>query len=205
MSLQILCTNYGNIYDAEKVVRHCMKLMNFDRATILHPSPVELPGIEVVQANMKNQNECLVREVPDCVVCDHILSVHWDGYIINPQLWSEDFLKYDWIGAPWPLKNLPNPNWRVGSGGFFLCSKEIAAWWQSICNQEEPFDWQIGALYRDKFENLGMKFASLDVASKFAKECDLEDINIPEGSTFGFHGFQYNPELREEYRKRVYV
>ena len=25
-----------------------------------------------------------------------------DGHIVNPHLWTNEFLKYDYIGAPWP-------------------------------------------------------------------------------------------------------
>jgi hypothetical protein len=31
--------------------------------------------------------------------------VHEDGFIVNPECWSDEFLKYDYIGAPWPIPN----------------------------------------------------------------------------------------------------
>lgn len=195
MSLQLLCTNYGNLEDAKKVMNYCQGIQSFDSAVIISPE---------LGATSKNQNECLVKEVPGYVVCDHVLSVHWDGYIINPHLWTDEFLEYDWIGAPWPLTNLPNPKWRVGSGGFFIFSRRFADIWAWLCDPDQPFDWQVGALLRDKFEAAGMKYAPFELACKFAKECNLEDVDIPEGSTYGFHGFGYNPEARKAYRKLVY-
>ena len=32
-----------------------------------------------------------------------MLIVQDDGFIINKNLWDEEFLSYDYIGAPWPL------------------------------------------------------------------------------------------------------
>lgn len=212
MSLQLLCTNYGNIYDAIKVVDHCKSIMKFDRVTILHPEPV-VSSINVQKAYSKNQNECLVKEVPNFITCDHCISIHWDGFIVQPYLWEEKWLEYDWIGCPWSLTNLPNPKWRVGSGGFMMFSRQMAKAWGSICNIEENFDWQVGALYRDQFEALGLTYAPLEEAAKFGKECDLEDFPIEEGESFGFHGFGENPgfaisekakEHRKQYRTKIY-
>lgn len=214
MSLQLICVNYGNVWDAIKVLAHSEKLKHFTTKTLVHPNPVynlqtmqvpiSFPDIIVKKAQAENQNEEWIKNVPGYIECDHALSIHWDGFIVSPAKWDDEYLNYDWIGAPWPLTNLPNPNWRVGSGGFFMFSKRIAQAWRSICRLDEPFDWQVGALYRDKFEAMGMKFAPVELAAKFCKECDLEDMNIPEGESWGFHGFQYGNGHREKYRDMVY-
>lgn len=203
MSLELLCVNYGNFYDARNVLTHCKDLMKFDKVTLCHPNPFVNPGINVQQVFSKNQITCWFKEIPKIASCDHILSVQWDGFIINPEMWDESWLQYDWLGAVWPLTNLPNPAWRMGGGGFMLMSKRIIQAWGDICNDHENFDWQVAALYRDKFEALGMKYAPVEIAIDFSKECELEDIPIEEGSTFGFHGFEYGDGYREQYRKRV--
>lgn len=214
MSLQLMCVNYGSILDALRVANHCERLYRFEYRTILHPYPyhkvqdIGIPirdeTITILKAESPNQNECWIQEVPQYVFSTHLLSIHWDGYIINPSKWNDAFLDYDWIGAPWPLKNIPNPEWRVGSGGFFICSKRMSETWGKICNLSEPFDWQIGALYRDKFESVGMKYAPIELAVEFCKECELEDREIKEGETWGFHGFQYGNGVREKFRDLVY-
>ena len=33
----------------------------------------------------------------------HVLLIHPDGFVVNPNSWSDEFLNYDYIGAPWPL------------------------------------------------------------------------------------------------------
>lgn len=205
MSLELLCVNYGKFNDARDVLHHCRDLMKFDKVSLFHPAPFVQSNVDVRQVHSKNQNECWAVEVPKMISCDHVLSIHWDGFIVRPEMWDPAWLEYDYIGAPWPLTNIPNKEWRVGSSGFFMFSKRMAQAWPGICNIYDPFDWQVGALHRDKFEALGMKYAPIKVAGTFCKECDLEDMEIPEHSTFGFHGFQYGNGAREEYRKRVYA
>src|SRR5688572_9215728 len=31
----------------------------------------------------------------------HILLVQYDGYVLDASAWTDEFLKYDYIGAPW--------------------------------------------------------------------------------------------------------
>lgn len=206
MSLTLLCLNYGDFYDALTVTNHCRSVMDFEEVVIAHPRHAPtINCVRTVQLESPSQNAAWFREVPSIIRTTHCLSIHWDGFVIHPELWDESWMKYDFIGAPWSLKNLPNPAWRVGCGGFMLFSKRMADAWAKIGDETVAHDWQIGALNRDKYEALGMNYAPLDVALKFAKECDLEDIGVPEDSTFGFHSFEYNKEYRKNYWDRVYA
>jgi len=40
----------------------------------------------------------------------HCLIVQADSFVVNSSLWSNDFLKYDYIGGLWPDKIQVNPN-----------------------------------------------------------------------------------------------
>jgi hypothetical protein len=46
----------------------------------------------------------------------HCLIVQPDGFILNPKAWTNSFLKYDYIGAPWRFKDEHN----VGNGALAL-------------------------------------------------------------------------------------
>ena len=55
---------------------------------------------------MKNIDEwChfIVYELHHYIQTDYILLVHADGFVVNPSSWQNEFLNYDYIGAPWPL------------------------------------------------------------------------------------------------------
>lgn len=67
----------------------------------------------------------------DYVDTDYCLIIHDDGFIVNPHLWTDDFLKYDYIGAPWYLGINRGLTWLqdrhnlVGNGGFCIRSKKL--------------------------------------------------------------------------------
>jgi hypothetical protein len=210
MSLQLICINYGEFDDAFKAVHHSLKVFPIiKRAVILHPFPMasifmnknrsKVP-IEIFIAESKTQNECFTFELPKYITCDHVIGIQWDGFIVRPDLWNDEWLKYDWIAPPWPLQNIPNPQWRVGSGGFIMFSKRMSELWPEICDGNSYNDWQIGATKRDQFEAEGMKYAPLEVAMKFGEEIPLDDQ--PKTDSFGFHGFQYGDH--EKYRSMAY-
>ena len=35
---------------------------------------------------------------------EHVLVIQDDGHIVNPDIWDDNFLDYDYIGAPWPTE-----------------------------------------------------------------------------------------------------
>jgi len=130
--------------------------------------------------------QTLWYEVPKYVNTSHILTVQWDGWVTTPDLWTNEFLNYDYIGAPWPWHE---PNVRVGNGGFSLRSKKLL----DLLNTERrlfpfqlPTDVAICCLYRPQLESFGIKFAPENLAWRFSVEHGnaIFDLNSP---SFGFH------------------
>lgn len=113
----------------------------------------------------------------------HVLVIQWDGHVLNAQAWSDEFLGFDYIGAPWP--HLPAPH-DVGNGGFSLRSRRlIDALQDADIRETQPEDHVICLDYHDLLvARHGIRFAPVDVASRFAFE-----LTPPKGPTFGFHGF----------------
>ncbi len=60
----------------------------------------------------------IIRRLADYVNTDFVLVIQWDGYVVDSSKWTDEFLKYDYIGAPWS-------NGLVGNGGFSLRSKKL--------------------------------------------------------------------------------
>ena len=56
------------------------------------------------------------------VETSHALVVQWDGYVVNPDAWTDAFLDVDYCGAPWPWGD---DDRRVGNGGFSLRSRRL--------------------------------------------------------------------------------
>ena len=119
-----------------------------------------------------------------------------DGYILDGSLWTEKFLKYDYVGAPWA----PNTHFtknsgteiRVGNGGFSLRSRKLL---RTPTALDIPFsDYGTGFWHEDGFlcvhnrevlELYGIKFAPVEVAAQFSTE-----LTVPETiKSFGGHKY----------------
>ena len=154
--------------------------------------------------NINDFNFYCIYNLGKHVETSHGLLIHPDGYVIRPSLWDNNWLQYDYIGAPWrddPTAYLDpwGKNQRVGNGGFSLRSKKLLDLPSKI---EVPWEVNVGDFYkhmnaglynedgnicvhnRHIFEENGCKFAPVEVASKFAREETLPDS---EEETFGFH------------------
>ena len=115
------------------------------------------------------------------VTTDHILFVQWDAMAYNKDMWTNDFLQYDYIGAPWPWAH---NGVNIGNGGFSLRSRRLLDALQDphIQSQGRHEDLVIGEYFRPYLESKGMRYPTVDVAAQFSYE--LGDYQ----NSFGFHG-----------------
>ena len=108
--------------------------------------------------------------IGDYVDTEFMLLIQWDGYILNPDAWSDEFYEYDYIGAVWDWHTGP---YRVGNGGFTLRSKKL----MDIIKNDPRFknsmdneDWYICNIMRPYLETMGCKFAPEHIARRFSIE-----------------------------------
>ena len=57
----------------------------------------------------------IIYDLHNYINSKYIILVHDDGFIVNPLLWDNNFLNYDYIGAPWPAPKDRN-SYRTPSG-----------------------------------------------------------------------------------------
>ena len=128
--------------------------------------------------NLIDYSKFIVNVLPEYIDTEFCFNVHHDGFIINADKWTDDFLKYDWIGAPWKKDAhfLYNGE-RVGNGGVSIRSKKLMdiAKQDNCDNHEDSF---ICSSLRSTLIDKGIKFAPLELAGKFGIECGSEDLNI---------------------------
>ena len=137
----------------------------------------------------KKYSEFMIKDLYKYVDTKFALVFQYDGFVLNSSAWMDSFLEYDYIGSPWyHLGDL-----RVGNGGFSLRSKNLIDWlghnWSKIDAYIHPEDVYISRFARPHLEKEGMKFASEEIASKFAMEGDQKSV-VWNGE-FGFHGINY--------------
>jgi Protein of unknown function (DUF5672) len=128
---------------------------------------------------------------------EYVLTIHIDGFILNPDVWRDEFLEYDYIGAPWTTDNSYD-GIRIGNSGFCLRSKKFLEISKTIKYTGSHDDKELCIIHRNIFIEAGCKYAPLEIAMQFSKECLIE-IPFSE-KTFGFHGF-YDLDKDEIYKK----
>ncbi len=162
---------------------------------------IEFGAVKLIQLaeikDIESWNKAVIYELPKYVDTEFAMFIHSDGYIINPDLWNDNWLNYDYIGAPWPLptddysyRDIRETIQRVGNS-VSLRSKRLldlpnkfALEWKAF-NGFTNEDGFICVNYRHRYENAGMRFAPLEVAKYFSKEYEIEENkNI---KTFAFH------------------
>jgi hypothetical protein len=104
----------------------------------------------------------------------YVMHCETDGYPINFDMWSDDFLNFDYIGAPWPSHwNLINDG-RVGNMGCSIISKKFVDWFSVQEYNGMPGDVFICQHLKPKAEAEGFKYADLQTALRFSKEHEIE-------------------------------
>lgn len=134
-------------------------------------------------------SDYVMNNLGDCIDSEFVLMIHDDGFVINPQLWLDEFLKYDYIGAPWP-PHLTQVN-RVGNGGFCIRSKKLIDFCKTIETEPSHDDWIIGVIKNEYLKEHGFTFAPIEVAMKFSLELEIPECAFDLTKTFGFHGKYY--------------
>lgn len=139
--------------------------------------------------SVEDYNHFIFKRLGDYVREGHILVVQHDGHPICSDAWTDEFLMYDYVGAPWTYTDGRN----VGNGGFSLRSAHLH---QCLMQREfelySPEDEKICRYYRQTLEKkYDIKFAPQELAHKFSYE-----MHRPVQKTFGFHNY-FHPSYKE--------
>lgn len=148
-----------------------------------------LPGAQHIirspVANISEYANIMLKGATEYVNTSHALYVQWDGIANDSTQWTDEFLKYDYIGAPWPWESEGH---NVGNGGFSLRSRKLLDACQDpliSLTKEEPVaeDNIIGKTQRKYLEQqYGIQIAPTNIAQQFSFE--LGEYK----PSFGFHG-----------------
>ena len=186
-NVTLLCVETREPELAHWAIEQCLSNVEFSKVVLitnLDRIIQQRPYIEYIQAPLvkttKDYSELLLTGLEQYVEGSHVLVIQWDSFVIHPQLWSDEFLQYDYIGPVWPH----HPETPVGNGGFSLRSRKLLqATQQPGFIKKHPEDYCICADNKDFLEKYGIKIAPVKIAERFAVERTLWH------DTFGFHGF----------------
>lgn len=200
-NLTFLIVDCLNLDRAINTLNFCNKKILFYESKVLtnlENAKVKNSLVKIREINSKKDfSYFCMKELNDYFKTDYVLIGQYDGYILHEDMWDDEFLDYDYIGAPWPdflIKEGPK-NYNVGNGGFSLRSKKLQTILQKDNNiiLHEAEDIAICRLNRPYLENeYGIKFAPLEVAEKFSFEY-ISYYEQPFRKTFGVHNFELPP------------
>jgi len=146
-----------------------------------------------------------IAELDRYVDTEHVMIIQYDGFILNPDAWTDEFLTYDYIGAPWLVQDWSVKDFQfpketlgtmiVGNGGFSLRSKKLI----SLCarlsaenafEEYQPEDVVLCVRKRKMLEDAGIRFAPVPLAKQFSFESLTDEHDAWDGQ-FGFHGIRW--------------
>lgn len=190
-NITILCIDGVDPNQGLKALKYSMREINFAKSIMIsHEEPNNIPDNiqfeQIEPLTHDSYSPFVLHNLWRYVETDYCLLINDDGFIINPDLWSFEFLKFDYIGAPW--KNYGQIN-RVGNGGFSLRSKKLI----DLCRYINPYpgeheDGAICIRHKNFLESNGCKFAPVEVAMKFSLESRIPECDFDLNNSFGFHG-----------------
>jgi ADP-heptose:LPS heptosyltransferase len=184
--VSISCVKYG---ETIKALEKSLSQITPARTILFTDADVIVHGIEVIKIDTldwEGYSRFVMKELYHHIETSHVLIVQHDSWVLNADCWSDEFLKYDMIGARW----LYNDGRANGNGGFCLKSQMLLHYTATLDEIEilHPEDECIGRLYRRLLESKGIVFAPDHICDKFSFE-----LRHPTQRTFGFHGFHHEP------------
>ena len=172
------------------------------------PDTIDIPvtwiKINPIKIYNEDYSHITLKLCPEICVEEHNLIIHPDGFAVNREAWTDEFLEYDYIGACWG-------DGTVGNGGFCLRSRKLYDAFISIGIKNSTNDYQdymndsfyyvitesgekfipedniICKVHREKLEKeYDIKFAPLYIANRFSIEHNYSSVWL--GKSLGFHG-----------------
>jgi hypothetical protein len=161
------------------------------------PRRVPIPHLPSLEA----YSAFCIRDLINYVQSDFALVIQHDGFVLNPTSWEDEFLRYDYLGAPWLVSEwavntcgFPRSligRQVVGNGGFSLRSRKYLQVGARLAQENaltklHPEDDVLCVFDREKVEAAGVSFAPVSVAGRFS----IEGRYRPYTAQFGFHGLE---------------
>ena len=143
-------------------------------------------------------NEKIIKELPKYIDTDFAMLIHADGYVINPDCWRDEWLQYDYTGAPWPLPK-DDYSYRDEEGGTQRVGNSVSLRSKRLMDliATRPMEYHYGNNNEDgqiccwnrKWLEQYCTFAPLSEAVLFSREHDVPEHNMFKGElkTFAFH------------------
>ena len=216
-----------NVTATIKAMQYSMRGIDFgDAVLITHKKPWNMPksirySHTTKLTNIDEFNYKMVYELGDHIKTDFALIVHADGFVVNPEMWRDEFLDYDYIGAPWPLppegdtttyRDKDGNICRVGNSAGIRSKRLMDFPKKANIPREGEYAYGRMWFYEDGFicckirhllEAEGMRIAPIDVAKYYAHEKMIPEVQGIK--PFAFHKWEGTNAIYPNYIKEPLV
>ena len=134
-------------------------------------------------------NYNMVYKIHHYIHTDFMLLIHYDGFVVNPDMWRDEFLEYDYIGSPFPpphtefaYRDVNGNICRVGNS-VSIRSKRLLEFpaqshmpWMPSAHGDYNEDCFICCQNKHLFDAAGMQIAPLEVAKYFGHERMIPEV-----------------------------
>lgn len=188
------------IHETQKAISVCQNHCKFKKSLYLTDAKENFKNCtKIAISKIKSINEYqkfIVKDLPEYLIntdCKFFLIINWDGFIVNPEAWTDEFYDYDYIGAPWPWLNHV-----CGNGGFCFKSLRFLKTQQFLFSTidkdsvNNPEDLILSYYNRKRFSSFGCQYAPPEIAYRFSTEYGGYDNY----KSFGFHDLKVNKQFQ---------
>lgn len=150
--------------------------------------------------NVEEWGHFIVYKLYQYIETDYVLIIHPDGFVVNPDVWTDDFLNYDYIGAPWPIPK-DNITYRDEKNRLIRVGNSVSLRSYRLLEfpSKNKLKWTDthGFFHEDGFicvkinhllEEEGMGFAPIELAIRFSQETSLQEAKGIK--PFAFHKWE---------------
>ena len=199
-STTLICVDCIHPEQSKLAIEKTLSICEFDSVKLLTDQPFTGASFDTVSipkiSSLEEYSKFIVLDLPEKVDTEFAMIIQGDGYPINKDAWTDLYLKYDYIGAPWvrhlfyDIPGYPrvNENNMVGNGGFSIRSKKMLDKAKKItqaigANKIGSYeDCYLARSIKGLLEQASIKFAPVGLALGFSFE------NLTYSGQFGFHG-----------------
>lgn len=177
--------------DVERLVfaaKVCLHYCTFEDVKLFGAGASDAPHVcRIDYTDIDGYAQFILQQLHKHIATSHVLLIQHDGFVLNPAAWTNEFLDYDYVGAPLWFSD----GFNVGNGAFSLRSKRLLECTSRLLNGPpwNPEDLLISRVYRRQLEDTGMKFAPVELARKFSMDGNGNGERVWDGQ-FGFHNFR---------------
>ena len=171
----------------------------------------DIEYVSISPMDFLGYSKLIIEDLHKHFKTSHCLIVQSDSFVVNSDLWKDEFLNFDYVGAPWSEQVKVNSNLTlhmketpVGNGGFSLRSHKLAKITSKINYESLKFpikseDVVICHYLHKEMVNKGVKFAPAKLAAQFSIENEDHLYGQDVSTVFGFHGKHFREYFYKKY------